>query len=173
MFHQQQKMKHIKLLPNRFGKIGLVLAVVGTVGLILGFMDIIPIYESNDVSLLNSNHKVVEEISGDISFSGKIGHTLENSKLIEFSDEVIWTLILVGLVFTGFSKVKVEDEFTERIRLRAAFIAIWSSVGYGLICNWCFYGGDFLNVVLFAIGVPVLAYNFVFWTIYLKSLRNA
>lgn len=165
-------MKQLKLLPNRFGKIGLVMAVVGTVGLILGFMDIIPIYESSE-GIFNSGTKVLEDIKGEISFSGKISNALEKSSLIEFSDEVIWTLILVGLVFTGFSRVKVEDEFTERMRLRAAFVAIWSSVAYGLICNWCFYGGDFLNVVLFAIGVPVLAYNFVFWSIYLKSLRNA
>tara|TARA_Y100000782_G_C10168014_1_gene258487 strand:+ start:644 stop:1126 length:483 start_codon:yes stop_codon:yes gene_type:complete len=64
-------------------------------------------------------------------------------------DEVMAILIIVGALFIGFSKEKIEDEFTAKIRLDSLVWATYVNYGILLLAILFVYDFDFLNVMLY------------------------
>jgi len=100
-------MKSTYLLPRWCRPIGLLL---GIPGLILGYL-----YSINDY-----------EIPG-FGFNLRKSDGLFQQRFENFTNELAIFLVVIGLSFTAFAKVKKEDELTSKIRLSALY---WSMFLY-------------------------------------------
>ena len=97
-------MKPHLLFPSTFRYLGFLLAIPG---FILGYITL------NQGSLL-TNLTLWLHVQGSF-----IGNTIEN-----FANEVALTMVIVGLLFIAFSKLRQEDELTSRVRMYALYWAI-------------------------------------------------
>ncbi len=82
-------------------------------------------------------------------------------------DEILMTtLIISGLVF-AFSKEKIEDEMTSKIRLESLAWATYANYLIFLFCVLFIYGMVFLNIIIFAFFAHLLFFILRFnWEIY-------
>jgi hypothetical protein len=82
-------------------------------------------------------------------------------------DEILMaTVILSGLVF-AFSKEKIEDEMTSKIRLESLAWATYANYLIFLFCVLFIYGMIFLNIIMFAFFTHLLFFILRFnWEIY-------
>ena len=82
-------------------------------------------------------------------------------------DELLMaTVIISGLVF-AFSKEKIEDEMTSKIRLESLAWATYANYLIFLFCVLFIYGMVFLNIIMFAFFTHLLFFILRFnWEIY-------
>lgn len=82
-------------------------------------------------------------------------------------DELLMaTVIICGLVF-AFSKEKIEDEMTSKIRLESLVWATYANYLIFLFCVLFIYGMVFLNIIMFAFFTHLLFFILRFnWEIY-------
>ena len=79
--------------------------------------------------------------------------------------------IISGLVF-AFSKEKIEDEMTEKVRLDSLVWATYFNYITFLFCTWFVYGVVYLNVLMFAVFTHLLFFVIRFnWKMY--QIRKA
>ncbi len=89
-----------------------------------------------------------------------------------FIDEIVMTLLVVGLLIVAFSRERDEDEYTARLRMSSL---IWSmTVNYAvlIIVTWCVYDIDYLFVILVNVFMPIVLYVMIF-NIAVVCARNA
>ena len=96
------------LFPSRYKKVGWFMLVPF---FILGVMKLI-YSDSFEFDFLNFD-------SGNLvkGIFNKGGETLLNLNNNNFTDEIISTGLVLGLILTAFSKEKIEDEWTSKLRL--------------------------------------------------------
>jgi hypothetical protein len=131
-------MKTHFLFPNKFKKIGWLLFVPSFIASLI-------------ISIANlniDNYWVVKVFA--FTETGILGPNnyfsiIKNSIV----DEVLLFSLIIGGILIGFSKLKIEDEFTSKIRYESL---VWATyLNYGLILFFTFfvYGFSYLNVLFF------------------------
>lgn len=105
-------MKPKLLFPNKFRYLGYILAVPG---FILGYFVLFHEYRIPDFAV-----------------KMRAKNYIDRSMYENFTNELALTLVIVGLLFIAFSKLKREDELTSRIRLNTLYWAV--------LINYFLYG---------------------------------
>ncbi len=131
-------MKTHFLFPNKFKKIGWLLFVPSFIAsLIISIAD-----------LTIDNYWIVNVFSftdGDILGENNCFSVIKNSIV----DEVLLFSLIIGGLLIGFSKLKIEDEFTSKIRYESLVWATYLNYGLILFFTIFVYGLSYLNVLFF------------------------
>ena len=153
------RMEPTLLFPHYFRLIGIILLIPG---LVLGFLFICYDYV---LPFLGDSKRPLFAAQGN------------------FTDEVIATLIIIGSLFTVFSRLKNESRITHRVRLNALYwtvlvncILVLFSIGYiGMLewlkikmPRWADFPAFYIGYNLFAIG-PIILARFYFLLRKVKS----
>ena len=151
-------MKSNYLLPHKFKKIGWLLL---TVGLIAGVILFTNLLDNNNLkipvlSIYNSNF-----LTDKVTFF-KI---IKNGIL----DEIIALIIIIGGLIVGFSKEKIEDEFSYSLRKESLVWAIIVNYIVLIFTIIFVYDMTFFNILIFNMFTPLLFFIFRFNFIKLKS----
>jgi hypothetical protein len=88
-----------------------------------------------------------------------------------FTNELAYIGLILALFFIGFARLKVEDEYTQRLRLDACLWAFYLHGGLLILSTLLFYSDDFLWVMIFNLGMPFVIYVIRFY--YLVYRANA
>ena len=116
------------LLPARFKKIGFMIfipfAILGTLAMATDF----------DFPFLQV-HYASTKLFDD-------GNT-------NWSEEIILSGLIIGLLLIAFSRQKHEDEFISSLRLESLQWAVLVNYLLLFIANWTVYGFNFLNVMIY------------------------
>lgn len=141
-------MKTIWLLPYRYRSIGAIISI--PLILVIVFCHIfhlsweLPFLQG---SFMNWFNKSGEQNPGN------------------FTDEIAFTLIIVGQWMIGFSKLKVEDEQTNSLRLNALYWAVLAYHVLLLIEYWLFYNISFLVILPYNSLICLVLYILRFYTL--------
>lgn len=131
-------MKNLFLFPNKYKKLGWILFLPAFIAsLLISLLDInidnyflVKVFAFADTLIMNDN---------------KYFGITENSIL----DEVILFCLIIGGVLIGFSKLKIEDEFTSKIRYESLVWATYLNYGLILFFTLFLYGMSYLNVLFY------------------------
>ncbi|WP_394907249.1 hypothetical protein [uncultured Mesonia sp.] len=77
-------------------------------------------------------------------------------------DEIILVLFILGLLFSGFSKQKIEDEYIAKTRLSSLLSAVLINYVLLILGSFFLYGLAFYYFALFALLGVLLIYNLKF-----------
>lgn len=131
-------MKNLFLFPNKCKVIGWILFVPALLfSLIVSFLDI---------NL--DNYWVVKVFAFADNF------VLKDNQYFTFTknsivDEVLLFCLVIGGILIGFSKLKIEDEFTTKIRYESLVWATYLNYGLILFFTVFLYGLSYLNVLFY------------------------
>lgn len=80
-----------------------------------------------------------------------------------FTNEIAGLGLLLSLIFIGFSRLKIEDEYIMKIRLESLLWGIY--INYLLVAAafLLVYGGDFLTVLVYHLYTPLIIYIIRFY----------
>ncbi|MES2428412.1 MAG: hypothetical protein V4560_15640 [Bacteroidota bacterium] len=82
-------------------------------------------------------------------------------------NDILQVGIILGLLFIGFSKEKIEDEQLSQLRLDSLQWAVYVNYGLFILCIVFIYDWKFLSVIIFNIITPLLFFIIRFhWKIY-------
>jgi hypothetical protein len=131
-------MKTHFLFPNKFKKIGWLLFVPSFIAtLYISFTDI----NIDSCWVVN----VFSFTEGSIMGKSTYFSVIKNSIV----DEVLLFSLIIGGILIGFSKLKIEDEFTSKIRYESLVWATYLNYGLILFFTVFIYGLSYLNVLFF------------------------
>lgn len=135
------------LLPHRVKLPGLVLFIVSGIS---GLLQTISGYELP--ALKCTVFSLV-----DSEFLGKTHYFSWHQTNITAT--LLGVLFIVGGMMAGFSKEKVEDEYTQNMRLSAMAWSVWINYSFLLLAFLLVYGLDFLSVMVYNIFTTLLFFN--------------
>jgi hypothetical protein len=102
-----------------------------------------------------------------------IGGLFNNNNL---TDEISYSLLLLGLFMIGFSKLKREDEYSTSIRLRALNLTVYLTYFLFIISTFVIYGLEYLlSIFLGLFVIPALyivIFNYLFYIHPLITRKN-
>jgi len=127
-------MKKTYLLPNRFKKIGWILALPSLIILVINILEIITINFNFCFYGLSKGVGILDQSS---NWRWSLNET-------NFANTILPIIIVVGLVFISFSKEKNEDEMITQIREKSFVWAIVTSSIIFVIGILFFYGIAYL-----------------------------
>lgn len=145
------------LISHKYKLLGWILFILGIVGGIFMFASE---YESDAL-----NMKVLSIYSGDSLFGSEKGFfkIIENSVL----DEIIALMIIIGGLLVGFSKERVEDEFTFKQRKDSLVWALLFNYLILALAVVFIYDFTFFDVLVFNMFTPliffVVRFNFLMY----------
>ncbi|MFD2602419.1 hypothetical protein [Flavobacterium suzhouense] len=149
-------MKTNYLFPHKFKTISGILFIVAT--LVMFYLLLI-----DDSEIINLDTTVFAVMNDDIFGKMKYFEFIPNDI---FDELLISVFVISGLVF-AFSKEKIEDEMTAKIRLESL---VWSTyVNYLLffLCVWFVYGSIIYTVMMIALFTHLLFFIIRFnWKLY-------
>ncbi|QBZ98089.1 hypothetical protein [Flavobacterium sangjuense] len=131
-------MKTHFLFPNKFKKLGWLLFVPSFIASLI-------------ISIANLNIekywvvKVFAFTETGIMSQDNYFSVIQNSIV----DEVLLFSLIIGGILVGFSKLKIEDEFTSKIRYESLVWATYLNYGLILFFTIFVYGFSYLNVLFF------------------------
>jgi hypothetical protein len=146
------------LLPYHFKRVGWFLLVpFFTIGILY-----LKFGEKMDLKFLEFD-RLVE--NGKANFSE--GDWLFTLKSNNFTDEIICIGLLIGLIFTAFSKEKMEDEWVAKVRLDSILWAVYLNTILLLLCIVFLYGVLFWQVMILNLFTTLLffliRFRYVMW----------
>lgn len=106
-------------------------------------------------------------------FKGEPFWITEQSGNSNFSDEILFSLLIVSLWMIGFSKIKVEDEQTASLRLNALY---WGILAFHLVLLaelWLIYGVKFISALYYNLLTALILYTVRFYFLVWKQNREA
>ncbi|POY35376.1 hypothetical protein C3K47_15035 [Solitalea longa] len=120
------------LLPNKFKPTGWILLTVGIIGTI--WEPSFPWLSTNVFGIITSN----------------LGRSLDLFKVTSdnLSNELFWSLTIIGGLLVAFSKEKIEDEFIANLRLSSFMWAVFINYVVLLFTVLFVYGPSFISVML-------------------------
>lgn len=131
-------MKTHFLFPNQFKTLGWILFVPSFVAaLVISFLNI------NTDNYLKI--KVFAMFTDELFSKNKFFTIIENSVV----DELLLFGLIVGGILIGFSKLKIEDEFTSKIRYESLVWATYLNYGLILFFTAFVFGMSYLNVLFY------------------------
>ena len=147
-------MKNSLLIPGKYKAYGWMIFFI-SLGLHVFCYSIYPnLNEENG----NLEIKVLEWHS-DGTFDGGIQQNVQQ--------EVLTSLIIIGLLMISFAKEKEEDEYITSIRLKSWQWAVLISYGILLIANLLIYGANFLTFMAYnmltVLVVFIAKFNYSMW----------
>ncbi len=153
-------MDTLRLLPNRFKKIGW---YIFAPSLVLGIIYLLfnSYFEFQEVKIpviYNSGFPLMNDETGLFK--------LANVDLIQ---NLLGILIIVGGMLVGFSEEKNEDEYISSLRLKSVLWSLAISYGVVLILFVCVFGSAFFTVMILAMYLPLLLYIFRFHYLLLQK----
>lgn len=126
-------MKSTLLLPSRYKWIGFIVLVPSLIlGILVRFREF-----SFDFLTLPEGKSIV-------SSKG-----LNLDELINLTDELALTGIIIGLLFIAFSREKHEDEFINRLRLESLQWALLFNYVLLLLATWLVHGLNYIDVMMY------------------------
>ena len=144
-------MKKNYLFPHYFQWIGLAIAVISFVALCVG--------PNMDFSI-----RMPALYNGDISFDEE-----SNSGFFRMADtgmfSIAMPLLIIGLIFLGFSKEKVEDEFVQYLRSQSLIWSTYVTAGLFILGTLLIYGITYLLI-------PYMVF-FVFLLLFILKFKIA
>ncbi len=153
-------MKTSYLLPNNFKRVGWVLFSIGILGGVFMYATDIDTADYLKMKVLSIYH---DEIFREKSFF-KI---IENGVF----DELVSFCLIIGGVFIGFTKEKIEDEFIYKLRKDSLVWALIVNYSILLIAILFVYDMSFLHILFFNMFTPLLFFVFRFTVLKSKYLR--
>lgn len=151
-------MNTLKLLPNRFKKIGWSIFIPS---LILGIISLTGIINSPEISFpvfYNSGFPLSNEDSG-----------LFKTTEIDFFANLFGILIIIGGTLVGFSKEKIEDEYISSLRLKSVFWSLIITYSIVLVLFLAIFGTLFFTAMILIMFLPLVLYVFRFNYLLLKK----
>ena len=155
-------MKTKLLLPNCFNTIGWIVFVPGFILTLLGL--ILP--ESEWFLPLNffdgrhvfSQWTTFKNLHFDIF------------TIADFGGEILMTLTALGFFCVAFSRLRMEDEWIEKVRLESLLWGFYLHSGFFMVAVWVSYGPDFSVWLAWNMLVaPVVFLVRFHWVVYVKS----
>ncbi len=64
------------------------------------------------------------------------------------TDEILFSMIIIGGILAGFSKLRAEDEFTALLRYESLVYATYANFAVMLVATLTVYGTFYLNVLI-------------------------
>lgn len=157
-------MKTKFLFPNNFIKIGWSLILLGVIMLLLsGYME---------------KHKILTHIPVFSIYDS--GVPLQDPNLqspimqIKYDDirfELTILLFVIGCLFVGFSKLKIEDEFTTKLRLESLLWSMYFVLIAFIMSIIFIYGMIFIEIPLICLLSFLVIYIIRFYYVYYQSLK--
>lgn len=148
-------MKTRFLFPRKFIWIGWIAVIVS---ILLFFLNELPFFNLKTFAMINN------EVFRDTEYFKVIQDNLQF--------EIASVLLIVGLIFIAFTKVKNEDEFTSKLRLESLLWATYINYGLLILAIMFVYGLGFLNVMAYnfftILIVFIIRFRFVLW----KSFKS-
>ena len=144
-------MKTNLLLPARYKKIGIMLFIPS---LVLGIL-----YRFWDFSL--------DFLT--LTFSTKVGSQpgLNLDEIINLTDEVALSGLIISLFFIAFAKEKQEDEFIHHTRLESWQWAVLINYALLFIAVWAVHGIEFIDVMMYnmltVLIIFIIRFNYVLY----------
>ncbi len=146
------------LFPSRFKKIGWLLLIPFT---LLGIMKL---FYSDSFEFDFLDYDSGNPVKG---FFNKGGDTLFNLSSNNFTDEIISIGLILGLIFTAFSKEKIEDEWTAKLRLDSLMWGVYVNTILLLLSVVFLYGELFWQVMILNLFTTliffIIRFNFILW----------
>lgn len=140
-------MKKNYLFPHYFQWIGWVLAIISFVALILCLI--------NDVTIK------MPALYVDVFFDDD--HESGFFRMVETSIySIAMPLLIIGMVFIGFSKERVEDEFVQYLRSQSLIWSTYVTATLFILATLLIYGFDYLYIPYFVFFVFLLLFVFKF-----------
>lgn len=131
-------MKSLFLFPNKFKTIGWILFIPSFIGFL--FLSI------SNLSIDNYGVvKVFAILDSGIMSTNKFFTIIENSII----DELLLFGLIIGGLLIGFSKLKIEDELTSKIRYESLVWATYLNYALILLFTIAVYGLSYLNILFF------------------------
>lgn len=131
-------MKNLFLFPNKYKKLGWILFVPSFAISIL--ISVLNISTENHLKV-----KVFAIINTGILGPDNYFNVIENSIV----DELLLFGLIIGGILIGFSKLKIEDEFTNKIRYESLVWATYLNYVLILVFTLFVYGMSYLNVLFY------------------------
>lgn len=98
---------------------------------------------------------------------GTVSGLFSNWPPDNLSNTIAGILLIIGLILVSFSKVKIEDEFSIRIRLESLQWAVYINYGLLLLAFIFVYGFNFLDVMVYNMFTILIIFIIRFhWSIY-------
>jgi hypothetical protein len=95
-------------------------------------------------------------------FEGYLNIEIKNDKLGQFfanySDEIIIVALIIGLLLIAFSKIKIEDEFSSKVRLESLQWAIYVNYAIFILATLFVYDFDYLDVIVYNTFTPMIIF---------------
>lgn len=160
-------MKATTLFPIVYRKIGVVLIGLAVLSSILDlFLNGLYFLQNIRVFAIYDSGLPFNESRAGSSFF----RIIEN----DFRYEFISVILLLGLLFLGFSKRKVEDELIQKIRLESLLWATYTHFFLFILLTIFTFGAFYLNILLFSVFTILFIYiiRFEYKVFRLKKLLN-
>ncbi len=130
-------MKTHFLFPRQFKKIGWLIFVPA---LLAGIAMTVTNFDSGG----HFKMKVFALFNSDILSSPQFAAVIENG----ISDEIVISMLIVGGLLIGFSKLKIEDEYTAKIRYESLVWAVYFNCAVMLFATLFVYGLYYFQVMI-------------------------
>ena len=145
-------MKSTYLLSNKYKIPGWLLLIAG---LILGIYLLVSglesdVLETKVLAILGGGNGILS--SSSTAATGDYFRIIENS----IFDEIVALMIIIGGLFVGFSKEKVEDEFIYKLRKDSLVWAIILNYMILMFAIIFVYNFSFFNVLVYNMFTPLL-----------------
>lgn len=126
-------MKSSLLLPSRYKWIGFILLIPSLIlGLLVRFRDF-----SFDFLTLTKSQTLVHS------------KNLNLDDLINLTDELALTGLIVALLFIAFAREKQEDEFINKLRLESLQWALLFNYVLLILATWLVHGLGYIDVMMY------------------------
>jgi hypothetical protein len=136
-------MKKNYLFPHYFQWIGWAITIASFVALLLGLI--------NDTTIRMP--ALNEEVFFDDGNESSLFSMVESSMY-----SIAMPLLIIGLIFIGFSKERVEDEFVQYIRSQSLIWSTYISAGLFILGTLLIYGFDYMYIPYFVFFVFLLLF---------------
>jgi hypothetical protein len=147
-------MKSSLLLPSRYKWIGIIVLVPSLIlGILVRFKDF-----SFDFLTLPSKAKQ-EGMQKIFNFD----------EIINLTDELALTGIIIGLLFIAFAREKQEDEFIGKIRLESLQWAVLINYVLLLVATWLVHGLGYIDVMMYNMLTILIFFIIRFHTVLFRN----
>ncbi|WP_143106343.1 hypothetical protein [Pustulibacterium marinum] len=157
-------MKMRFLFPHKFKIYGWITLVIGLLlGILLQLNNVEPSgdFSTTKVFALYNDGFLTEKDTGFFKI-------IEN----DISDEIITLLIIIGGVLIGFSRLKVEDEFSFKLRSESLIWAFYVSSALTILVTILIFGGIYFNFLLYNLFLQLLFFIARFHYVLYKSQKE-
>jgi len=152
------------LFPNKFNRIEWILLCLSI--LIALFFGI-----DGESKLLSNVPVFCVYDSGTILQDPTIKSSIMGFKNDDIRLELVITLFVLGSLFTGFSKLKTEDEYTIKLRLESLLWATYIIFAIFLFAVMFIYGMIFLNIPIYCMLAFLVIYIARFYYVLYQSKK--